>query len=435
LPSEQRWGARNPMSSPYIQRLALFLGVGMAISFPQCRLACQQGPGHQADHRLGAHLGKGYDALKQEHYDVAAEEFRAALRLDPKLVMRARFPLAVALFEQNKSDESRREFEVVRKEVGDHPSVMYYLGRLDLANRNFESAARNLNLAIAKPPFPDTAYQLGFAFFKLGDLKSAEKWLQEAVRTTPEDAGAQYQLGLVYRQEKQEENAKKALAKAQELRQRGVEDSRLKLECRQKLDEGAREEARKVCDRMYDPESAEKLTALGTLYAQHGDLEAALKPLQRAVELNPQSPQMQYNLALAHYQLNQFAEARPPVEQAIERWPDLFQLNALYGAILFNLGDDAAAYRTLHHAQELNPQDTSTTDLLFLTALRMGRNRQSAQNYSEAVSYFQEAAKLKPQEPAPHRGLAQIYVSTGHPDKAKTEEQEAEHLAQILGAS
>src|SRR3989442_3046248 len=92
-----------------------------------------------------AHLGKGYDALKLDRYDVAVSEFRAALEIDPKLVLRARFPLAVALFEQHKSDEARREFEIVQREVGEHPNVLYYLGRLDLGNRAFEKAIRKLN--------------------------------------------------------------------------------------------------------------------------------------------------------------------------------------------------------------------------------------------------------------------------------------------------
>src|SRR5438874_12210692 len=78
-----------------------------------------------------AHLGKGYDALKQDMYEVAVSEFRAALQLDPSLVLRARFPLAVALFELHRSEEARRELDAVRHEVGDHPNVLYYLGRLD----------------------------------------------------------------------------------------------------------------------------------------------------------------------------------------------------------------------------------------------------------------------------------------------------------------
>jgi Tfp pilus assembly protein PilF len=73
------------------------------------------------------HLGKGYDALKQDRYEEAVQEFRAALASDPSLVLRARFPLAVALFELHKPEEARREFETVRREVGDHPNVLYYL--------------------------------------------------------------------------------------------------------------------------------------------------------------------------------------------------------------------------------------------------------------------------------------------------------------------
>src|SRR5271157_3059638 len=73
-----------------------------------------------------AHLGRGYDALKLERYEEAVTEFRAALRLDPKLVMRARFPLAVALFEMKNSAAARPEFEAVRRELGDHPNLLYY---------------------------------------------------------------------------------------------------------------------------------------------------------------------------------------------------------------------------------------------------------------------------------------------------------------------
>jgi tetratricopeptide (TPR) repeat protein len=385
-----------------------------------------------------AHLGKGYEALKQDQYDVAVSEFRAALALDPKLVLRARFPLAVALFELHKSDEARREFEDVRREVGDHPNVLYYLGRLDLEDRNFEGAIRNLNQAVVKPPFPDTSYYLGYAHFKQGDLKDAEKWLKEAAQTNPRDARVQYQLGFVYRKEGFEEEARKALALSEELRQRDANESRLRQECGQKLDQGPREEAHAVCEQLYDPDNAEKLTALGTIYGQHGDLEAALKPLRRAAELAPELPQMQYNLALTYYQMNQFEQARAPLANSIKRWPDLFQLNALYGAVLLKLGEDLAAYQALLHAHQLNPQDSGTVDLLYMAALGLAKKglaqkNQSARQYSDSLRYFEEAAKLRPREPAPHQGMAEIYTLTGRPAQASAEQQEADRLTKILG--
>ena len=378
-----------------------------------------------------AHLGKGYDALKQDRYEAAASEFRAALALDPKLVLRARFPLAVALFELHHPDEARREFEAVRREVGDHPNILYYLGRLNLADGNFEDAVQNLTRAVAKPPFPDTAYYLGYAYFKKGDLAAAERWLKEAAQLNPRDARIQYQLGFVYRKAGREEEAKKALALSEELRQRDAKESRLRMECGQKLDQGPREEARAACEQLYDPDDAEKLTALGTIYGQHGDFEAALKPLRRAAELTPQSPQMQYNLAFAYYNLNRFEEARAPLTHAIKRWPDLFQLNALYGAVLFKLGEDLPAYQALRHAHQLNPQDPGTADLLYFTTLGLARKGQGGQQYADSIRYLKEAAELRSHEPEPHRRMAKIYKLMGRPAQASAEQEEADRLTSL----
>ncbi|MGA3023361.1 MAG: tetratricopeptide repeat protein [Bryobacteraceae bacterium] len=376
------------------------------------------------------HLGKGYDDLKQGRYDEAVSEFRVALRLDPKLVMRARFPLAVALFELRQSDAARRELEAVRREVGDHPNVLYYLGRLDLLDRNFEGAIRNLSKAAAKPPFPDTAYHLGFAYLKQGNLEAAEKWLKVAAETNPRDSAVPYQLALVYRKQGREEEAKRAFALSGELRRRDSDDSQLRSECAQKLTQGPRDEARAVCQRLYDPNDAEKLTALGLLYGEHGDLEAALDPLRRAASVAPQAPQMQYNLAFTYYRLNRFEEARTPIAAAVQRWPDVFQLNALYGAVLSRLGEDLAAYQALSRAHQLNPQDAGTADLLFATALRLARKSLIAQQYSDSLRYFEEAANLRPADPEPHRGEAEVYDVAGRHDEAAAERQQAGRLAE-----
>jgi len=376
-----------------------------------------------------AHLGKGYDALKQDRYEEAAEEFRAALAADPTLTLRARFPLAVALFESHKPEEARHEFELVRKEVGDHPNVLYYLGRMDLDGLDYASAIRNLSKAAVKPPFPDTAYFLGFAYFEQGDLSNAEKWMKQAKEANPGDARIPYQLGFIYRKQGLEDKAKEFMALSQRLRQKDTEQSRIKTECGEKLKAGSRDEARAVCDQLYNDNDADKLTALGTIYGQHGDLEAALKPLQRAAELAPQSPQVQYNLALTYFQLNQFDEARKRLEPAIKRWPDLFQLNMLYGAVLMKLGDFQPAYETLRHAHDINPGDSNTADMLYATTIDLAQKTRDAKNYPGALRYLEEAAKMRPDDPTPHRRMAEIYRLTGHPDDAKIQQEQADKLA------
>jgi tetratricopeptide (TPR) repeat protein len=376
-----------------------------------------------------AHLGKGYEALREDRYQVAVTEFRAALQIDRSLALRARFPLAVALFEMHKFDEARRELETVRHEVGDHPNVLYYLGRLDLEERNFDSAIRNLNKAAAKPPFPDTAYYLGFAYFKYGDLTAAEKWLKEAARLNPRDARVLYQLGFVYREQGNEEEAKKTIAASEELRRRDENETLQRAECGKKLDQGPREEARQFCEQLYAADDPEELTALGTIYGQHGDLEAALKPFLRAAELEPQSPQMQYNLALVYYQLRQFEQARAALAKAVEGWPDLFQLNALYGAVLLKLGEALPAYRALHHAQQLNPEDSGISDSLYKLTIVLAQKSKDSQQFSDSLLYLKEAVTLRPQEPEPHRTMAEIYALTDHHSEALAEQREADRLS------
>jgi tetratricopeptide (TPR) repeat protein len=345
------------------------------------------------------HLGRGYEAMKSDRFDEAATEFRAALKADPTLTTRARFPLAVALFEMKRNADARREFEAVRRETGDHPNVLYYLGRLDLLDQNFPAAIRNLTKAVAQPPFPDTAYQLGFACFKQGDLAAAEKWLKTAEQANPSDSAAPYQLGMLYRKQGREGEAKREFALSASLRDKGAEERQLRHDCEEKLTAGPRDAAREVCGRLYDANNPERLTLLGTLYGQHGDLEAALEPLKRAAELAPQSPQMQYNLAFTYFELNRLEEARVPIAKAVERWPDLFQLNSLYGALLVKMGRDAEAWPVLLRAHDLNAQDGRVADLLFGAAVRLGRASLAAGRRSEASAYYAEAVKLRPNDP------------------------------------
>jgi tetratricopeptide (TPR) repeat protein len=351
------------------------------------------------------HLGRAYNALKLDRYDEAANEFRAALRIDPKLTMRARFPLAVALFEMKQTADSRREFETIRREVRDQPGVFYYLGRLDLLDQNFPSAIRNLTRAMEKPPFADTAYHLGFAYFRQGDLAVAEHWLNTAAQANPQDSAIYYQLGLVYRKLAREDDAKKAFARSTELRQRDSDLSRLRHDCAQSLEAGNRDEAHTVCSRLYDPNDVEKLTALGTLYGQHGDLAAALEPLRRAAEISPQSPQMQYNLAFTYFELNRFEEARAPIAKAVERWPDLFQLNSLYGAVLLKLHQPRDALPILRRAHQLNPDDARASEMFYRTTLALAQMSLESRQYADALNLFEEAARLRPDDPEPRTGI------------------------------
>jgi Flp pilus assembly protein TadD len=126
--------------------------------------------------------------------------------------------------------------------------------------------------------------------------------------------------------------------------------------------------------------------------------------------------------------LNRFEEARAPLVNSVKRWPDLFQLNALYGAVLVKLGEGLAAYEALHHAHELNPQDPDTLNLLYATTLGLAQKSKIAGQSTDSLRYLDEAASLRPQEPEPHTRMAEIYAITGHPTEAAAEKKKATQL-------
>jgi tetratricopeptide (TPR) repeat protein len=427
---------RRNWSSPRVEVASFLLGLALVT----CRGGCAQDRAESPAGHIGstntpeAHLGAGYEELKSNRFEAAAREFRAALALNPKLVLQAEFPLAVSLFELHQTEDARREFEAVRRAAGDHPNIEYYLGRLDLTEGKLDDAILEFNRAAANPPFPDTAYYLGYAYLKRQDVKLAEEWLRKAAEAAPRDPAVQYQLGLLYSKTGRKQEAQEAYSKSEQLRRRDAEVDKLRLECKQRLDQGPLDTARPVCDQLFDPDDAEKLTMLGTIYGEHGFYAEALEPLRRAAELSPSSPQMQYNLAFDYFRLKQYAEARKPLAKAVARWPDLYPLNALLGVVLYNLSEELPAYEALHHAYELNPRDSGTADILYQVTLSLAQKNLTSKQYVASLRYLSEATRLRPQEPEPHRLLAQIYDVTGRQAEAAEERRQLERLASAGGA-
>jgi type IV pilus assembly protein PilF len=342
--------------------------------------------------------------------------------------MRARFPLAVALFEQRNYPASRVEFEKVRQEEGEQPGLFYYLGRIDQEEHDYKRAIANLSKAATAPPFPDTFFYLGLAYLKEADEPNAEKWLKEAIRVNPNDSRALYQLATLYRKQGRTEEANETFARTREKKASSDKLTQLKVECGQELEHGLTEKARSLCEQLDDTNDAEKLTALGILYGEHGFLEEGLAPLRRAAELSPRSPQMQYNLAYTYFQLGRFSDALKPLEEATRRWPDLFPLRSLYGNVLWKLGDTLGAYEALTYAHRLNPDDKPTEALLYQSILVLADQSESKSATDDAIRYWKVATKLRPSQSEPHHRLSLMYAKIGRPQLARQEQQEADRL-------
>ncbi len=374
-----------------------------------------------------SHVGKAYQLLQDQRYESAAEEFRAALATDPKLV-RVRYQLAICEFAMGHRDEARRLFERVATEAPGDAEVSYYLARLDLLENSHDSAIKRLARIAADPPFPDTAFYLGLAYAAKGDSKSALQYLEQAARLAPRDFRVHYRLARVYQDLDRQADAKRELALFSELRQGYQDGASQALTCSEALKAKSMNEARDVCRSLYDPNDPDKLTLLGIIYGQAGAYAEAVEPLTRAAALDPESFEIWHNLGLTYFRLKRYAEARAPLEKAVSLRPDFFGSNALLGAVLYMLQADALAFERLSHAHSLNPEDADTAALLFQVSMILGNKALQTNDYRQALTCFHRAAEVRPADPEVHRRLSAVYHLMGKEEEARRELEQSKKL-------
>ena len=376
---------------------------------------------------VAAHLGKGYDLVKDERYREAALEFQAALALDPSHV-RARYQLAVCWFAMLELKKARSEFERVRQEAGEDEQVVYYLGRIDLMDGNTESAIRRLRSIASRPPFSDTAYYLGSAYLRKGNLPEAEKWLQAAVVAGGRDYRVHDHLARVYQKQGRRAKAEDEYNLSSQLRASVDAASSVAVACGRELETGGLTEARETCRRLLDSRDPDKLATLGLLYGQHGFFEEALEPLEQAARLDPDSSEIQHDLGLTYFRLRRYKEARAPLEKAVELRPDFFGSSALLGATLFTLGEYELSYAALHHANRLDPRDQDTAGLLFSDAMVLAQSEFKQKEYEKCLAHLKAAAELRSDDPEIHLRLADVYGLLGRQAEADREREDAARL-------
>src|SRR5215475_14738032 len=169
----------------------------------------------------------------QEHWNEAAEEYRAVLAQNPNLpgVHYRLGRLLLSLPENNLTpatrDDARREFEEELKINPLNAGAEYVLGEMarqagawTQAADHFSSAAR-LN-----PAFADAHIGLGRSLISDSKYEEAIKPLEQAVKLQPENPAAHYHLATAYRRagrkseaERESEAFKQASERARQMKQ------------------------------------------------------------------------------------------------------------------------------------------------------------------------------------------------------------------------
>jgi tetratricopeptide (TPR) repeat protein len=435
---------------------------------------------------LRAALGESY--FMAGKVDKAVEEFKKLLEIEGSA--RSYAFLGLSYRNLGRFDEAKQYFQQGLKLDPHNASCLFNLGFI--AERQGDSAGAEAMFQQSlryNPEFPDALLELANLRMAGGKLPEAEELLKRYVRISRDPATGYYKLAKVERSLHETAVADRDLKVFQTLSKDASTgpypferlfdylDSRSKLApgTRNQLDlteltnevkrhpgqpedlymlaeaylkTGKADEARSTIGQLDKISSGDyrTLTGIGVLLARYRFYDDAIQHFQAALQANPSSDEVRFDLANAYFRKRRYSEALDTAGQVSAEGRKDEAFLALLGDIYAHLGDTAHASEIFRDAIGRNPDDDQNYLALALLELRENHVADARQtllkgqfripgsgkllwglglasvlegNTVDAAGQFERAVDLLPEWPGSYSVLGVFYFQTGQIAKAK----------------
>ncbi len=310
--------------------------------------------------------------LRTDHAPEAEKELEKALALAPEDAEAWRY-LARAQFQQGRLEEalaSQDRAASLKPDLEgldfDQAVLRQRLGKLD------EAAASYRRHLEKNPDDFEARTLLAGALIDLGDSAGALEQLLAAEKLEPNDTEIRKQIGFLY------------------------------------LERGDLEEAKR---RLEGVDSPGALANLGLIARKQGQLDQAISYFLKALEKAPQDPELWINLADAYFSKRDESRALAGYEKAVglgaADYETFFNLGALYA----NQDDNLKAAQWLDKALQLKPDSGDAHYSLGIVLERLSDPDKAFQHYLQAVANGNDSARL-------HFRLSVLYARQGDAGQA-----------------
>ena len=221
-------------------------------------------------------------------------------------------------------------------------------------------------------------------------------------------------LARAYQKLGQSARAESEFAETRRLHDYYLEGSVAIGRCRSLLSQGQTDAAWELCRPLTETDDVDKIVAIGMLFGEAEKYPQALMAWDKAVALDPDSSEIQYNLALTCFHLKDVLRARQHAAEAVRLRPDFVEANILYGTILYMGAEDQLAIPVLTHANELKPDDPAVRRLLAEELAISAERHVRDQQWRQATELLERAAALQPDSQQISTRLAQVRAKLGN---------------------
>ncbi len=122
--------------------------------------------------------------------------------------------LGLTCADEGDTERAKELLNTATRRGGSSFAAHYGLGRVFIAEENWQKALREFKRALASKPSPEAHYALGCLYYQLARDSMATRHLRKATEMDSEYGEAFYVLGLIYKRTGHEELAQESLAKA-----------------------------------------------------------------------------------------------------------------------------------------------------------------------------------------------------------------------------
>ena len=308
---------------------------------------------------------------------------------------------AISLHQAGKLDEAIADYRALLEKYPNVAEVRSDLGAALAATGQYNEAIEEYERALKIQPMPQVQLNLGLAYYKSAQLRPALQALQKAQQQMPGDskpillqADCYLRLG---------EN-KKVIELLSPFEQQSGNDLAVTYMLGTALvRDGQSDTGQVLIDKILrNGDSAEARLLIGTTKLMVNDFQGALADLQKAVELNPDLPDVFAYYGAALVATGDQEGAKQAFAKALQQDPNNFESNLRMGFLLRNDNEFDEAMKYLKHALEVRPGDPGVRYQIAAVELSQG-------NVAQARADLESLVKESPDFTEAHVSLATAY--------------------------
>jgi tetratricopeptide (TPR) repeat protein len=289
---------------------------------------------------------------------------------------------AVTFHQSGQFDRAIEDYRLLLAQYPNMAMVRSDLGAALAAAGRYEEAIAEYQRALQLKPLPEVQLNLGLAYYKAAQLSRAVEAFKKAHSDLPGEPQPVLLLADCYLRLGENKKVIELLDPMEQSKQADAAPDAVTYMLGTALvrDNQAAKGQLLIDKILRNGDSAEARFLLGTTKLSVNDYSGALADLQKAVDLNP-------NL------------------------PDLF---AYYGIALLSTGDQESAQAAFARALKDDPNN-------FDGNLRMGVLLRNDEHFDEALQYFQHALQIRPGDPGVRYQIASLKLAVGQVQQARGE--------------